>query len=546
MRRAGVYIVAPMIRRMWILVAAAAIPGLSDASGASAAFCPEVYRKGLLQAPFNVAFLHIQKFNAGKAGKADGLLMSSFFNAVKTADGRKVERFSQRDLVARIADLDAVNFESFDGARDIEVLTDLDGVSRQVWPNESARVPDGVLPFEAIISPQGFQSTPRPGRLTLINLDDPARTEYVVDQSTFQPPRCAPGSADNQPWFYHDGRFVDMDGDGLRDIVTVRSSFIVAGGFCPPTGQLVWFRNPGDALAPGREWDETVLVDTEPEPGGPEVNMNVHDFDGDGIPEVVASHFFKYDGITIYGAPAGKRWSDVDPVAGPYVRQKDIMRSQGNPFAVEIVDLNLDGRVDVLTSNHQGDQCFDVTKSDIGGRVIAIEQPADGKLFSSDWQAHVLKDDILATPTYPEPARGPGRLAPNRAVAFWPARILQGSTKPWLVVGGDEASKVWILKPRLPIDSNNWDYESAVIFDINDHYGPNTTQTLMTDPQGISISTIGGLAWRYDEPGPLGMAEFYLPVFEARDIHVLSFRPVDAGAAVKCPADVYPACPSSP
>ena len=164
MRRAGVYIVASMIRRVWILVAAAAIPALADASGAPATFCPEVYRKGLLQAPFNVAFLHIQKFNVDDDGKADGLLMSSFFNAVKTADGRKVERFSQRDLVARIADLGSVNFETFDGARDIEVLTDLDGVSRQVWPNESARVPDGVLPFEAVISPQGFQSTPRPGR----------------------------------------------------------------------------------------------------------------------------------------------------------------------------------------------------------------------------------------------------------------------------------------------------------------------------------------------------------------------------------------------
>lgn len=523
-----------------------ALPALAGAGGASTAFCPELYRKGLLQAPFNVAFLHVQRFDQEGGGKRDGLLLSSFFNAVKDAEGRKVERFSERDLVARIMDLDKVDFAGFDGARDIEVLTDLDGISRQVWPNETARVPDGVLPFEAVISPQGFQSTPRPGRLTLINLDDPARTEYVVDQTTFKPPRCEPGSADNQPWFYHDGRFVDMDDDGLRDIVTVRSSFIVAGGFCAPAGQLVWFRNPGDAIAPDKEWDENVLVDTRPRPGGPEVNMNVHDFDGDGIPEVVASHFFKHDGITIYGAPDGKRWSDVDSVAGPFVRQKDIMRGQGNPFAVEIVDLNLDGRADVLTSNHQGDQCFDVTKSDIAGRVIAIEQPADGRLFSSDWQIHVLKDDIRATPTFPEPERGPGRLAPNHAVAFWPARMLEGNTKPWLIVGGDEASKVWILKPRLPIDSNNWDYSAAVIFDINDHYGPDTTQTLLDDPQGISISTIGGLAWRYDEPGPLGMAEFYVPVFEARDIHVLSFRPVDGGAPVDCPADVYPACPGPP
>ena len=227
-----------------------------------------------------------------------------------------------------------------------------------------------------------------------------------------------------------------MDGDQLRDLVTVRSSFIVAGGFCPPTGQLVWFKNPGEAIAPDKPWEEFILVDKKPKPGGPEVNMNMHDFDGDGIPEVVASHFFKYDGITIYGAPEGGSWADVDPVNGPFVRQKDIMRGQGNPFAVEIVDLNLDGRLDVLTSNHQGDQCFEVTSSEIQGRVIAIEQPADGKLFDSDWVVHVIKDNIRATPTFPEPERGPGRLAPNRAVAFWPTRMLEDSSRPWLVVGG--------------------------------------------------------------------------------------------------------------
>jgi hypothetical protein len=379
------------------------------ASAAEPPFCPDVYRQGVLKAPFNVAFLHVQEFNKSDGGKTEGLLISSFFNAVKDADGIKLERLEQRDLVARIPDLDVIDVDEFDGKRDIEVLTDLDGVSRQVWPNESARVPDGVLPFEAIVSPQGFLSTARPGRMTL--------------------------------------RFIDMDDDGLRDLVTVRSSLIARGGFCPPTGQLVWFRNPGEKLSKDIEWEEHVLVDVEPAPGGPESNMNVHDFDGDGVVEIVGTHFFKYDGITIYGAPEGKRWSDVDPANGVEVRQKDIMRGQGNPFAVEFVDLNLDGRVDVLTSNHQGDQCFKVTKTEVPGRAIAIEQPADGKIFTSDWQVHVIKDNIRAAPTFPAPERGPGRLAPNRALPFWPERSMQGHAKPWVVLGGDEAAKVWVLKP---------------------------------------------------------------------------------------------------
>ena len=503
-------------------------------------FCPAVYRQGVLHAPFNVAFLHVQEFSDGTGGKRDDLLLSSFFNTIKDPTGRKVEGFTSRDLVARIPDLSKINFSEFDGERDIQVLSDLDGISRQVWPNETSRIPDDVLPFEGVISPQGFLSTPRPGRLTILNIDDPSGPEYVVDQSTFQPPRCEQGSDANQPWFYHDARFIDMNEDGLRDIVTVRSSLITSGGFCAPTGQLLWFRNPGADLEPDVEWDEYILVDTEPKPGGPEVNMNAYDINGDGVMEIIASHFFKHDAITIYGPPEGKRWSDIDTENGVTVRQNDIMRGQGRPFAIEIVDLNQDGKLDVLTSNHQGDQCFDVTKTDVPGRVLAIEQPTDGKIFDSDWVVHVLKDNIRATPTFPEPERGPGRLAPNRAVAFWPERSMETERKPWLVVGGDEASKVWILKPIDEIPSS-WEYESAVVLDINDYYGENTTQTLMKDPQGISISTIGGLSWRYDRPGQDGRAEFYLPVFEARDIHVLSFR--ESEERITCVNDTYPACP---
>jgi hypothetical protein len=394
-----------------------------------------------------------------------------------------------------------------------------------------------------VIAPQGFQSAIPPGRLSVISLADKKRTEYIVDQSRFKPPRCEPGSKDNQPWFYHGVVFLDIDEDGLLDLVTARSSFKVRGGFCPPTGQLLWFRNPGDELAPDKEWEEFILVDTEPPPGGASINIGAADMNGDGNVEIMATHFFKHDGITIYGVPEGGSWKDVNPAEGVFARQQDIMRGQGNPFAVHVADLNLDGRLDVLTSNHQPDGCFKVTQSDIAGRVIGIEQPDSGKLFDDPWTIHVLKDDIRPNPTFPEPKMGPGRLAPNRAVTFWPMRILEGNTRPWLLVGGDEAPKVWVLKPRFPLDPDRWEYDSAVIFDINDYYGENTTQTLMDDPQGVSISTIGGLTWRYDEPGPLGLAEIYFPVFEAGDIHVLSFRPTGADA-IACPADVKVACPA--
>ena len=194
---------------VWAVIAGT---NAATAAGTTAEFCPEVYAKRVISLPFNPAFLHIEKFNTADGGQRDALLMSSFYNAIKNPAGTKLERLFQRDLVARITDLDG----DPEQAPPVEIISDLDEVPRQVWPNETSRVPDGVVPFEAVVSPQGFQSAAPPGRLSLINLDDPQRTEYLVDQSSFQPPQCAPGSRDNQPWFYHDARLSTWMTTGCR------------------------------------------------------------------------------------------------------------------------------------------------------------------------------------------------------------------------------------------------------------------------------------------------------------------------------------------
>jgi hypothetical protein len=529
-----------------VLALAGTIAAGSSALAAEA--CVSLYRKGVLNVPFNPAFLHVTAFPTGNGTETrDALLMSSFFNVEKDPAGEKVTRVFERDLTAWIPDLAGVEASTFDARKQLEVLTDRAGEPfRHVWPNESDRVPDGVVPFRAVVVPGGFLATPKPGRITVVNLDDPGRTEYVVVEAGTGTPDCSAGKTPdrirNDRWFYHQALFHDMDGDGRKDLITARANLMPFLYQCPPVGELVWFRNPGPALKPDVPWEARVLVGLPAETNGPEVNLALADLDGDGVPEIIATHFFTSDNITVFGAPAGGQWKDVDPAQRP-LRRKAIMTGQGRPFAVEPEDLNGDGRIDILTSNHQGDGCFDVTKDAIPGRVIALEQPASGRLFDEDWTTRILKDNIRPNPTFPKPVRGPGRLAPNRAIAFWPERALEGREKPWIVVGGDEASKVWVLKP-VSERKDDWRYESVTIFDINDHYGANTTQTIALDPKGEVISTIGGLAWRYDRPGNDGMAELYIPVFEARQIHVFSFRKGRRADRVRCPADVTIACPA--
>ena len=120
--------------------------------------------------------------------------------------------------------------------------------------------------------------------------------------------------------------------------------------------------------------------------------------------------------------------------------------------------------------------------------------------------------------------------------------------RPWVLVGGDEASKVWLLRPQDPLPgSTDWNYDAAVIFDINDFYGPNTSQTFSAPAPatGVSISTIGEPVWRYDRDWAWGSyAEIYIPVFEGRDIVRIGFREADPSKQITCPADVQIACPA--
>ncbi len=158
---------------------------------------------------------------------------------------------------------------------------------------------------------------------------------------------------------------------------------------------------------------------------------------------------------------------------------------------------------------------------------------------------HILLDDIRPNPST-QPINPPGRLAPGLAQTFHPIRAFEGWLKPHIVVGGDEASKVWVLRPSHPLNPHDWSYDAAVLFDINDFYGPGTTQTPILTPEqfGVTISTIGGVAVRYDRPHLLGFAEIYVPVFEGRDIHAFSFRPTCGATRVECPADETLSCPA--
>ncbi len=548
------------------LAAAVLVHPLSADAQGNSTWCPRLGAEGVISLPVNPAFLSTDYREHPDGTYTEGLTISSFVNTAANPPGSPVPfTFLEGDQVLRIADVHAKAPDQFLPS-DFERLTDENlpttGVvpggppfpvpltpgeswflnGKTIWPNEAVRAPDGVLPFDAITVAQGFHPASKAGRLTILDLtdDNPDGTtpEYVVHESTNETPR-----------FYHRVVWADMDGDGDQDLITVRSGFSV-GNFSsmggpqasPPSGELLWFEHPGmDADFATATWTEHVLFFSPF--NGPDVNLDAADFDGDGVLEIVTTAFFEAlppppnqssigDGrFLVFGVPAGAgSWADVGAF-GPMPPQVGVIAAdQGAPFAVEIEDLNGDGLLDVLATNHQPDG--DLFTSSVAGRVVAFEQPADGDLFGSAWGARVLLDDIRPQPNPAVPPTSfPGRLAPGHAHAFWPIRQLEGRGKPWIVLSGDEAGQVWLMAPRRPGDDADWGYQVASIFDINRFPSRYPTGTQGLTAEGRTISTIGSSAIGYDE---LGLAQIFVPVFEARDIHVLSFNPSHPGDVIRC------------
>ena len=71
-------------------------------------------------------------------------------------------------------------------------------------------------------------------------------------------------TTDKKDWFYHKGVFVDVNGDGLKDIVTARGHKALFGG---GEGELIWLQNPGNEVK--IPWDEHHLAD------GPDIGIHV-------------------------------------------------------------------------------------------------------------------------------------------------------------------------------------------------------------------------------------------------------------------------------
>ena len=305
---------------------------------------------------------------------------------------------------------------------------DLDDEAK--WPNMASFVPTGTLgvafPAAAVLEAGGFFVSPAKatGEIALLNLK----------QLPGGAPRKTKISTDKGGWFYHEAKWMDVNGDGLLDAVAARAHKPVLGA---AHSELVAYVQP---VVAHETWSELVLTDGGVGPG---VGFSLVELDGDNKTQVVASQFFAAQDLSIWWCDA-PHWSGCGstgergaraPAAKSVVIDRD--PDKAGFFAVSWVDLNGDGRKDLLATTNEANG---------RGGVYAYEQPR------GDWRTEKWTKHTLATGYKPTLPFLPGRGSPGAALAFLPARQQR---RPSVLVSADDGGFVDLLTP---LSSIGWGY----------------------------------------------------------------------------------------
>mmetsp|Transcript_6519 Transcript_6519/g.16203 ORF Transcript_6519/g.16203 Transcript_6519/m.16203 type:complete len:444 (+) Transcript_6519:38-1369(+) len=245
-------------------------------------------------------------------------------------------------------------------------------------------------------------------------------------------------STDKHAWFYHHSEWMDVDMDGVFDVVAARATkpFLVGH----TDAEFVWIKNHGNGT-----WGETQVMMK-----GPGVGFKVVDMDADGRSEIVATEFFLHQQLSIFHCPEGT-WAEC---ATKRTVVETVIDSDDGPFfQASWVDLNGDGKKDILATAQQ----FTKDEQVIPGKVLAFEQPSS--LIPGcpmKWTRHVLADGYLPQPRQPQ-----GSGAPGVATAFVMDTSKGG--KPHLVLTGDDGGVVDLLAP-LSEEPDDWAYSKQTLY----------------------------------------------------------------------------------
>jgi hypothetical protein len=146
-------------------------------------------------------------------------------------------------------------------------------------------------------------------------------------------PRAYRRDFPDKPFRANSDHIYDVDHDGWPDIIE--------GGWAEEG--IFWYRNPGNSAAArgtpweiDQPWEAHLLARTR----GTMEMFALHDFDGDGVPELYSANYHKTEPLEVWRFGKGPG----GPILTPFV-----LGTQGGGHGFAFGDVNGDGREDVLT-----------------------------------------------------------------------------------------------------------------------------------------------------------------------------------------------------
>lgn len=160
--------------------------------------------------------------------------------------------------------------------------------------------------------------------------------------------------------------------------------------------------------------------------------------------------------------------------------------SIGPGFSCSWEDLNNDGQIDLLVTNH----------AMRNGSVFAYT------FSSEEIESATLTRHTLASGFQPVKVKQ-GSASPGDAVAFRP-RVAETTSKPWIFVSGDNSNSIFLLQPSSE-SADDWHYVTSKVADLGGDVGRPSIADVDAD----------------------GLADIFVPLYDARKVAHYHFTEVE-------------------